>query len=132
MYAVQTYKGAVASNCKIPRRSFAKSQGHFAMTVFNPLKSFSILRIAKLLQSSERQSVAKLCKALCFQGCKALQSRIAKSHPYGGRPSVPPPVGLGRSPRCFGVAGKADFEGGTAQRVPIDGIPYWSMSAERM
>lgn len=130
MYAVQTYTGAAGSNCKVPRRSFAKSRGHFAMTAFNPLKSLGILMIAKLLQSSDRQSVAKLCKALSFQGCKALQSRIAKSHPYGGRPSVPPPVGLGRSPRCFGVAGKAEFEGGTAQRVAIGGIPYRSMTAE--
>lgn len=130
MYAVQTYTGAAGSHCKVPHRSIAKSPGHFARPGLNPLNSLKIVSFATTLQNTLRQSTAKLCKALCFQGCKALQSRIAKSHPYGGRPSVPPPVGLGRSPRCFGVAGKADFEGGTAERVAIDGIPYRSMSAE--
>lgn len=77
------------------------------------------------------QSGAKSRKAQCFQARKVSQSHVRKVHPYGGRPSVPPPVGLGRSPRCFGGAGKAEVQGGTAQRVQRNGIPDRPISAGR-
>ena len=88
-----------------------------------------ILLIAKSRKVLSSRSAAKSRKAQCFQARKVPQCHNRKVHPYGGRPSVPPPVGLGRSPRCFGGTDKADFEGETAQRVQTDGIPYRPMSA---
>lgn len=129
MYAVQTYTGVQGSNCKVPRRSIAKSPRHFAKQDLNMLNSLEIVSFAMTLQNALRQSAAKLCKAQCFQACKALQSRIAKSHPYGGRPGVRrlrasglPPLwswgrGRGRS--------KSLIDGG-------DGIPYRAISAGRL
>lgn len=101
MYAVQTYAGATGSNCKVPCRRFAKSPIHFAMTPDKYLNPRYFRSIAKSLQSSNRQSVAKLCKVQCFQACKALQSRIAKSHPYGGRPGARRLVAAGLPPLVF-------------------------------
>lgn len=69
-----------------------------------------ILLAAKSLLALRLQSPAKPRKAQYFQGCKVQQGCHCKVHPYGGRPGVPPPVGSGPPPWCFGVAGKADFK----------------------
>jgi len=87
-----------------------------------------ILLAAKSRKALLTQSPAKSRKAQCLRDCKVPQSHDRKVHPYGGRPSVPPPVGLGRSPRCFGGTGKAEFQAATAQRVQVSGIPYWPVS----
>jgi hypothetical protein len=93
-----------------------------------PIKAL-ILLTATSLRMPFSQSAAKSRKAQCFQARKVPQSQYRKVHPYGGRPSVPPPVGLGRSPWCFGGTNMAEFEGTTPQRAPADGIPYRPMSA---
>lgn len=80
-----------------------------------------ILFTAGSLRTSLPQSPAKSSKDQCLRACKAPQGSNRKVHPYGGRPSVPPPVGLRRSPRCFGVAGKAEFQGPTVQQGAGDG-----------
>jgi hypothetical protein len=74
-----------------------------------------ILFTAGSLRGSSLQSAAKSCKAQCFRARTVPQGHHRKVHPYGGRPSVPPPVGLGRSPRCFGGAGKAEVKAQTAR-----------------
>jgi hypothetical protein len=96
-----------------------------------PIKSL-ILLTAGSLRGSSPQSAAKSRKAQCFQARKAPQSHNRKVHPFGGRPCVPPPVGLGRSPRCFGGTGKAEVQGATVQRVQASGIPYRTMSVGRL
>jgi hypothetical protein len=84
---------------------------------------------AKSLRMSFSQSPAKPRKAQCFHARKVPQSPHRKVHSYGGRPCVPPPLGLGRPLRCFGVASKAEVKGQTAQRVQMTGIPYRPISA---
>jgi hypothetical protein len=89
-----------------------------------------ILFTAGSLRASSLQSPAESRKAQRLRACKVPQGYDRKVHPYGGRPSVPPPVGLGLSPRCFGVAGKAEVQGSTAQRVQTNGIPHQPISAD--
>lgn len=108
-----------------PESGIRKAPGANRKAPTKPL----ILLTAGSLRGSSPQSAAKSRKAQCFQARKVQQSHNRKVHPYGGRPSVPPPVGLGRSPRCLGGTGKAEFQGETAQRAQTYGIPYRLMSA---
>ena len=71
----------------------------------------------------------KVPQSTVFTGLQSLAKSFSQSPPLRGRPSVPPPVGLGRSHRCFGGTGRADFEGTTPQCVQASGIPYRPMSA---
>ena len=88
-----------------------------------------ILLAAMSLRGAFPQSPAKPRRVQCFQAGKAPQSYGRKVHPYGGQPGVPPPMGSGLPPRCFGVASKAEFNAQQARQSRIGDIPYRCVSA---
>ncbi len=74
----------------------AKSPQGSARSPAKSLKSLS----ARSRRDFRPQSPAKSRVSKAFSVRKVLP---AKSHPYGGRPGVPPPVGPAYSPWGFGV-----------------------------